>query len=101
MDKSLSDTDINLMGKVNKTPPNYDLNRKRTRDKMDDSISNQLDELKREMRQMLNTFTKQHGREVQQINITLKEMKQSNVSIENSIAFLTGQNEELHKKINL
>lgn len=55
-------------------------------------ISSQLDIFKREMKEMIAV----QGRELRQ---TLKEIQQSNASIESSVGFLTAQNEEYRKKI--
>lgn len=101
IDKSLSDTDTNSIESKNKSSPNYMFMRKRTRDDMDDSIGKQLDEFRQEMRKMLNILTDKHEKDIQQISSTLKEIQQSNISIENSITFLTAQNENLQKKISL
>lgn len=100
MDKSLSDTSINLIGSEPKTPPNYIFQRtKRNREDMEDSISNQLDEFKLEIRKMFTIFSDRHSNELRQMTTALKELQQSNLNVENSIAYLTAQNEELKCKI--
>lgn len=99
MNKSLSDTEISSAG-LDKTPPNYVFQRaKRSREYMEVSIGQQLDEFKEEMKKMLSTFTEKQGKDIQIINITLQEIQQSNINIESSITFLTAQNEELREKI--
>ncbi|KAJ8731537.1 hypothetical protein PYW07_004701 [Mythimna separata] len=94
MDKAASDT--NLLA----TPPNYVFQRvKRSWD--DDMIHEQLDELKKEMREMMEIFSGKQASEIQQISLTLNEIQKSNTKIENSIAYVTAQNEELQLKIKL
>lgn len=100
LNKSASDTDINLVGSGNITPTNYVSRRmKRSREAMDDSFTDQLNEFKEEMRKMMTLFTTNHGSEMMKITSTLKEIQQSNCNIENSIASLTAQNEEYKQKI--
>ena len=97
MNKSSSDTEINLTGN-DKTPPSYVFQRaKRSRE--DITISMQLDEFKEEMRRMMTIFTEKRGNEIREISLTLKEIQQSNINIEKSITFLNAQNEELNTKI--
>lgn len=101
MDKSLSDTSINLIGSEHRTPPNYVFQRtKRNRDDMEDSISKQLDEFKLELHKMFTIFSDKHSNEIQQMTTALKQLQQSNLNIENSITYLTAQNEDLKIKIN-
>lgn len=100
MDKSLSDTSINLIGSEIKSPPNYVFHRtKRCREDIEDSLIKQLNEFKLEMRKMMTLFADKHGKEIQQMNTTLKEIQQSNLNIENSISYLTAQNEDLKNRI--
>lgn len=107
MDKSLSDTDINQMGrncknknKPSASSPNYVFQRvKRRTEDMDEELAKQLQEFKEEMRKMMTHFTERYGAETQQINSTLKEIQKSNIFIETSITALTTQNEELRTKI--
>lgn len=100
LNKSLSDTDVNLLGNPNKTPPNYVFERvKRTREDMDACLSRQLHEFKEEMRKMMSHFSVNQGNEMSKISATLKEIQLSNANIENSISFLTAQNDEFKKKI--
>ena len=101
MDKSLSETDVSLVGKSFSTPPNYVSFRagKRGRDDMEDSISQQLKDFKEEIKKMMSFYSEKHGNEIQNINSTLKEIQQSNSNIQSSIAYLTAQNDDLTKKI--
>lgn len=97
MNKSISDTDINLAGSC-KSPPCFVFQRaKRSRE--DVSIGLQLDEFKEEMRKMMKLFTEKRESETHEINLTLKQIQQSNINIEKSITSLTEHNEELKVKI--
>ena len=99
MNKTVSESEIDRVGKeIKKTPPNYVFQRtKRSRE--DTSLGDQLDEFKREIKEMMALFTSKQTTEMQRMTSTLKEIQQSNHNIENSISFLTAQNEELTKKI--
>lgn len=96
--KSLSDTEINFLENENKTPPNYVCQRVK-RSWEDTKFSDQLDEFKKEIREMMIHFSGKQENEIQQITLTLKDIQQSNLNIENSITFVTAQNEQLQKKI--
>lgn len=99
LNKSLSDTEISGAG-IDRTPPSYIFQRaKRSREHMEVSLAEQLDEFKEEMKKMISTFTEKQGRDTQIINTKLQEIQQSNINIECSITFLTAQNEELRVKI--
>lgn len=99
MNKSLSDTEISSVG-MDKTPPSYVSQRaKRSREYMEVSLGQQLDDFKEEMKKMLSSFTEKQGKDIQLMNTTLQEIQQTNVKIESSITFLTEQNEELRGKI--
>lgn len=96
--KSASETDINLLG-TDITPPSFISQRtKRRREEL--PIGIQLDEFKEEMRKMMSMFSEKREKEIHEISTTLKEIHHSNINIQNSITFLTEQNEELRKKIN-
>lgn len=103
MDKSVSDSEINVTGTYNKTPPNYVFQRtKRTREEMDDSITDQLADIKANMEKMMTLITTNRTKQVtefQEINTTLKEIQLSNNNIECSVAFLAAQNEQFKSKI--
>lgn len=97
--KSLSDTEINIV-ETHKTPPNFVFQRnKRSRDDMEDSLGKQLNEFKEEMKIMLSSFNEKQWKETQLINTKLHEIQQSNEQIEKSIKFLTAQNKDLQEKI--
>lgn len=100
LNKSASDTDVNLVGSGNVTPTNYVFRRmKRSREDMSDGLTEQLNEFKEEIKKMMALFTVNYDSEMMKITSTLKEIQQSNFNIENSIASLTAQNEEYKKKI--
>ncbi|CAH0713123.1 unnamed protein product, partial [Brenthis ino] len=98
MNNSPSVTDLYEMGMS--TPPSYVFQRtKRSIDGIDDSIIKQLEEFKEEIRKMLCHYSEKQEKEMQYMTTTLKEIQQSNISIENSIAYLTAQNQELKAKV--
>lgn len=98
MDKAMSENDINLVGTELKTPPSYVFQRaKRSRE--DISLSEQLDEIKKEIKEMMTLFLEKQNKEIQQLSSTLNEIQQSNLKIEVAIADLTAQNVEHTKKI--
>lgn len=100
MDRSVSDTEIHLAGTV-KTPPNFVFQRaKRSREEMEDTVTIQLNEFKDEIKKMFTVFSERQGSAIKKINSTLKEIQQSNITIQHSIEFLSAQNEELRAKIN-
>ncbi|CAH2091733.1 unnamed protein product [Euphydryas editha] len=65
---------------------------KRSREEMDEPITKQFNDFKEEMRKMMaGQFEKQTS--------TLREIQQTNHSIESSVAYLTAQNDELKKQL--
>lgn len=91
MNKSLSNP--NISEQMDHTPPNFVFKRnKRGREHEYDS---DLSAFKDEMKALMSA---QHD-ELQKIYPTLMEIKNSNSNIENSVAFLTKQNEELKNKL--
>ena len=100
MNKSLSDTDLDKV-EMN-TPPSYVFQRvKRSIEQVDETIVKQLEEFKEEIRRMFSLFSLKQEREIQSLTTTLKEIQQSNINIESSIAFLTAQNDDLKIKVGL
>lgn len=65
-----------------------------------DTLSIQLSDFRKEIKEMMAMFSTKQEKELQQVTTTLKLIQQSNLNIENSIAFLTAQNEEFKNKIN-
>lgn len=79
------------------TPPNFLTQRGHKRFR--DSPGSELEKFKEEIKQMIKNFMLTQEKELKIITPTLLEIKESNFNIENSIAFLTAQNEELKKKV--
>lgn len=80
------------------TPPNYVSSRNK-RKRNEESLASEFDLMKEEMKELIMTLFAQQKEELKDISPTLKEIKIVNANIENSIAFLTLQNEDLKKKI--
>lgn len=95
MDKSFSDPNLNL----EKTPPNYVVRANKRR--RDDVSFMDFNNFKEEIKDMISSLLSAHKSELQTITSNLKEIQQTNNKIENSITFLSNQNDELFKKINL
>ncbi|CAH0718279.1 unnamed protein product, partial [Brenthis ino] len=95
LDKSLSETDLNQFG-TKETPPSFVSSRYKRRG---ESYTSELNGLKDEMRSMMLSLFKAQKQEMEKIALTLEEIKETNISIENSIKYLTSQNEEFKNKI--
>ena len=97
MDKSLSES--NLIGKssddTHLTPPNF-VSQRGKRRREDD-----FDVLKEDMISMIKSMLLVQENELKKITPTIMEIKQTNANIESSVAYLTAQNEEFKKKIEL
>lgn len=100
MDKSMSESDLDSIN-TGKTPPNFVFTRNSKRRRDDDDYAVEFDSLKEEMRELVMTLFAKQKEEFKDLLPTLKEIKQVNSNIENSIAFLTMQNEDLKKKIDV
>lgn len=97
LDRSFSDSNIHVTGTQPTTPPNFtSLRNKRKRD---EDISQELNNFKDEVRKMISTLMISQENEFKKNATTLKEIQRTNTNIENSVAFLTAQNEEFRKKI--
>lgn len=97
LNKSASEGNIDQAGKdVSKTPPNY-VSQRVKRSREETYFCEQLDDFKKEI-MMANCSAKQTN-EIRTITSALNEIQKSNIKIENSIAFLTAQNENLNKKV--
>lgn len=98
-DKSLSDSNVNFSGlSGDKTPPNFAAKRnKRKRDDLDV----QFQELKEELLTMIKSMILPQENELKKISPMLKEIKNTNCNIENTLTYLTEQNNEFKKKIEL
>lgn len=80
-----------------KTPPNYSIMRSKRRREEEADLD--LCEFKEEIRVMIEALMEDQKKELMKINPTLIEIQHTNRNIENSISFLSSQNEELKKKI--
>ncbi|XP_048486437.1 uncharacterized protein LOC125490636 [Plutella xylostella] len=99
MDKSLSTPDISSRENAS-TPPNFVSQRnKRRREFETDDMDLAFSSFKEEMKEMIKTLMEGQEIELKKITPTLMEIKETNCNIENSIAFLTAQNDEFKKKI--
>lgn len=97
MDKSFSDSDLSMVDKNVTTPPNFVS--RRTKRPRDDCCSG-LDSFKTEMLNTISALFSAQKTELMTISKELKDIKQTNINIENSVDYLSKQNEELHRKIN-
>lgn len=96
MDKSLSDSDLSA-DKTLSTPPNFvSLRAKRPRE----GCCSGLDSFKEEMISTISSLFSAQKTELKTIAKELQDIKQTNLNIENSVEFLSRQNEELHRKVN-
>lgn len=94
-DKSLSES--NIFDQPERTPPNYvSYRNKRGRE---NDYETDFDDFKDEMKTLITNLISSQNNELQKIHPTLMEIKNTNSNIENSVAFLAAQNEELKKKI--
>lgn len=92
LDKSLSDSET----KADKgTPPNKYVSI-RSKRKREDDISQEFDKFKEEMRCMMMSLFDKHNNELKQ---SLKEIKETNSNIKDSVDFLSAQIEELKGRI--
>lgn len=95
LNKSMSETDLSQL--TTKTSPSHISSR--IKRKRDDEFTSELTEFKEEMKQMMISLFAQHKNEFKNIAPTLKEIQQTNLHIETSMAFLTAQIEEFKNKI--
>lgn len=96
MNRSSSETEIDLMAtNENRTPPNFVTQRSK-RSREDLFIGEQLDDFKKEMKEMLAFMLTQ---QIQEVTSTLKEIQQTNLNIENTVKHLMSKNQDLENKI--
>ncbi|XP_039750812.1 uncharacterized protein LOC120627040 [Pararge aegeria] len=98
LDRFISDSDIHISGTQSAiTPPNFiSMRNKRKRE---EDISQEFNNFKEEVRKMISTLMSNQESEFKKNATTLKEILRTNTNIENSVAFLSAQNEEYRKKI--
>lgn len=89
----MSDTDLN------KTPPNATFVSVRHKRKREDNLDDFKNEMMSEMKSLLSSLMKQQSIEIKKIRSVLSEIQSTNNKIENSVDYLTAQNEMLNKKI--
>lgn len=94
MDKSLSESNLD---NIEITPPNYIA--QRTKRRRDEISSMDFADFKEEIKAMIYSLLSAQQSQLQTITSNLKEIQQTNLNIESSIAFLSNQNEELCKKV--
>lgn len=97
LNKSLSESNIAMCADTPHTPPNFVSQRnKRPREHDYESDFNNF---KEEVKTLISSLITKQSEEIKKISSTLLEIRTTNTSIESSMAFLTSQNEELRKKI--
>ncbi|KAJ8720627.1 hypothetical protein PYW08_006092 [Mythimna loreyi] len=94
MNKSPSESEIDQMS----TPPNYVSHRSK-RSWEDILIAEKLDDFKKEIKDMMAVFMSTQERELQKVSLTLKDIQESNINIQDTIKLLSSQNLDLEKKI--
>ncbi|CAG9791466.1 unnamed protein product [Diatraea saccharalis] len=94
MDKSFSDSNLTLVT----TPPNF-IPKRIVKRKIDTGHGLEMDSFKEELKIMIEEIISNQHNELKKITPTLMDIQQTNKSIENSISFLSSQNEELKKKL--
>lgn len=98
MNKALSEPNIpDCTDDTQRTPPNYvALRNKRGRDY---EYKADFSDFKEEVKTLISSLIVSQSEEIKKISSTLVEIRATNTNIENSMAYLTSQNEELRKKI--
>lgn len=66
---------------------------------MNESMQDQFDDFKQEMRKLMTFFSASQANELKHLNSALKEIQQTNINIESSVSFLAAQNEEFRRRI--
>ncbi|KAL0841296.1 hypothetical protein ABMA28_015013 [Loxostege sticticalis] len=93
MNRSLSDSDVHSISQQDLTPTNFVSQRGKR--KREDEFTSEFEEMKALIANVIASQEKEFKK-----NATiLKEIQHTNHNIENSIAFLTAQNEDFRKKI--
>ncbi|KAL0841765.1 hypothetical protein ABMA28_014029 [Loxostege sticticalis] len=98
LNRALSDPEMSIcLSDENESPLNAVSERPR---KPVQASPHQYEVFKMEMRQLITTLVSSQREEMRQLNLTMKEIKDTNKNIEASLTYLTSQNEELKQKIN-
>lgn len=101
MNSSLSESELNLIAQVDRTPPNFSSTRQKRKRNNGDQENDRFEAFQEEMRTLIKTMFQTQETEIKKINPTLIEIKKTNENIESTISFLAAQNEELKKRIEL
>jgi hypothetical protein len=97
-DKSFSASHVDEIGKDNSPACFVSLRSKRVRE---DDLPGEFIKFRDEMRNMITSFISTQQSQLGEMVADIKEIRQTNYNIENSIAILSSQNEELRKKVEL
>lgn len=95
LNKSLSDSNLNMTSQAEITPPNYVCARIK-RKRSSDHCSSDFQE---EMRNMLTALTDKVEKNSSSLTQTVKEIRLAIANIESSVSFVTTINEDLQKKL--
>lgn len=99
INKAQSESDINTITTKESVTQMSMVTARNKRKRANEDLSLELICFKEEMKELIISMTASQAEELKKISPTLMEIQQSNRNIENSIAFLTAQNEEYRKKI--
>lgn len=98
MDKSLSESELNLIAHVDSTPPNFSstrCKRKRTNDAENDRFA----AFQEEMRTLITSMFETQESEIKKIHPILMDLRNTNANLESTISFLAGQNKDLKTRL--
>ncbi|KAI5637948.1 hypothetical protein NE865_09323 [Phthorimaea operculella] len=80
------------------SPLNYVSQRPhRQEDKIE--LTSQFNDFKEEMRKLITFYSTRHTEELSEIRTNLRELRETNLNIENAVRVLSAQNEDLQKKM--
>ncbi|KAG7300116.1 hypothetical protein JYU34_005687 [Plutella xylostella] len=96
--KSLSTSNINLIGEGDTTPTGYVTNRIIKRKRSEDK-SLDFENFKEEMKEIIKSFMVKQESESKTVSSSIKDIRQTVINIESSLTFLSAQNEDLKKKL--
>ncbi|KAI5631087.1 hypothetical protein NE865_16199 [Phthorimaea operculella] len=98
--KCLSDPNMSISGSDDHNSPLNAVSNQRRRPNHVPQSEHHFDEFRAEMRKLITSFATSQREEMAQLNATMKEIKETNISIGVQLAFVSAQNEELKLKIN-
>lgn len=99
VNKSLSESNLTVDTHQQTASPSTFISTRNKRKRGLEDFSAEFTAFKEEMRNLILNLTSKNCEDIAKIYPTLVDIQQSNRNIENSIAFLTAQNEEYRKKI--